>query len=149
MNESDDNVIDLSVYRSRRRLPRRHAVFYVTDEGRWQSLFARLPYVELDEIRNPMLLRAKLLLKKPDLVLIESKLSWAEPIDMIRELDQSLGAPIVMICDEGHSTRNSLFLKRAFAAGLQDALFSPLREDELCETINVLLKLRRRALGRY
>jgi DNA-binding response OmpR family regulator len=138
---SFQNVIPLGQFRLRRTAAE-HSVFYLTANERWLDLLSSCFATKVESVRGPDVLKAKLLRREPDLVLVESGIRWADPVDTIHHLHTLLEVPIVMICD-ARCGRNSRLIKRAFAAGVCDTLFTPLKHDELVESLDVLLKYQR------
>ncbi|MCB0406231.1 MAG: hypothetical protein KDD51_15735, partial [Bdellovibrionales bacterium] len=81
----------------------------------------------------------------PDVVFVESWLTWQSPVALIRQLAEMYEVPIILSFREGsdpESTRKQI--KEAYAAGVSDALQCPLHREELKETLEVLLKLQTR-----
>ena len=99
----------------------------------------------MEDIRSTENLRSKLRGRTPELVLLESAFQWACPFETIDRLDYLLEVPIVLICDHQGDTPNAEIIKKAFDAGIHDTLYTPLKKDELSETLDVLLKLHRHA----
>ena len=138
------NVIDLSAFRFRRSVARPFVVFYISHMGQWLELLSSFHGATVHLVNSLTLFDQKMGLVVPDLVFVESHLSWAEPVEVVGRLYQKFGVPIVMICEEG--TRNRQTIKDAYSSGACDTLFSPLQKDEVAETLEVLLKFRRHAL---
>jgi response regulator of citrate/malate metabolism len=97
------------------------------------------------DIHDEPTLSAQLLMRTPDLILVESGLSWSEPISLIRHFSGLFSAPVVVICDAESKRRQADVLKRAYAAGACDTLFAPLESRELGETLSILLQFQAHA----
>ncbi|MBI4404041.1 MAG: hypothetical protein HY537_07765 [Deltaproteobacteria bacterium] len=136
------NVIDLCRYRNRRNRLHFYNVFYVTEEGQWLTLLLFSPFLRVRDLRSQEELRNFLLIERPDLIIVESNISWGEPIEIIREFHEKLAVPIVLVCDNTRSAKDKTLIKKAYSAGVHDVLFAPLRRDEIVEAIDVLLKFR-------
>jgi AmiR/NasT family two-component response regulator len=96
----------------------------------------------LKAVKNLIELRSFLNSSSPDIVILDSELDWVDPIEAIHYLNDHFSAPTVLLCQGRPQTRqNTHLLKRAYSAGLQDALFSPLDLHELGELLSVLLRL--------
>jgi len=136
------NVIDMAEYRSLhtpRELP---VVYYLTGKDETYPQLAREAFFRLIVVGSEEELKTRLLSHAPDLILLDSDLSWAGPIPLIEWLTRLVEAPIVMLTAADAKASQ---IKEAFAAGLHDTLYTPLQDDELSETLDVLLKLRRHA----
>lgn len=135
-------MIDLVEYRHRRGDSDTHPILYLSRDGASLELLSLFGFLDIEDIRSQMGLRHALLTKQPDLILMESDLGWADPVEVIRHVSAQLSAPVVLIRNCELSS-DGPFLKKAFAAGLHDTLLAPLCPDELGEALGVLLKLRR------
>ncbi len=136
------DVIDMAEYRTRSGRRDTHPVFYISRDGAWLEMLEPYGFLEIEDIRSRLGFRHALLTKQPDLILMESELGWAEPVELIEEISGLLNSPIILI-RLGDPATDGLMLKRAFAAGLHDTLRAPLCPDELSEALSVLLKMRR------
>jgi CheY-like chemotaxis protein len=138
------NVVRLSDFRSSKKNQVARTIFYVhpEPEGKWSSLLESFSLLKIENICSSFELTSKLYLKKPDCILLESALGWTDPIHVIHELTQMLDAPIVMICDSNSTAHSQSQIKQAYAAGLYDVLYAPLKKEEILETLEVLLKFR-------
>lgn len=141
------NVVRLEAFRSRapvsHLVPETHTIFYLTDTCRWLSLLGSLPFVQIEAIHSVLSLKSKLLARTPDLILVESKIGWEDPVTLIKTLTDLLDVPVVMIYGASDLRKRPSLLKDAFAVGLHDTLSTPLKRDELWEALDVLLKFRR------
>lgn len=135
------DVIHLSEYRDLRSSLKSPTLLYLNREGAWLDSLDPTCALDIEDIRSALGLRHALVTRQADLVLIESDLDWMDPIDAVSELNALGSAPIVLIRRGGADDEQ--LLKRAFAAGLYDALSAPLCPEELRETLTVLLKMRR------
>lgn len=137
-----ENVIQLGAFRNRHADFRTHSLFYLNEGGRWLDLLTARQSLEVENIQSADGLKVKLLRRDPELVLLESGIRWGDPLETIKQLDYLLEVPIVMICD-AQGGENSQLIKQAYSAGVYDVLFTPLKNDELNETLDVLLKFQR------
>ena len=143
------NVVDLSAYRRKTFVQNRTSVFYLNSYGERLEQLQQFPSLQIEDIRNSIALRARMMVSHPAIVLLESTLSWANSIETIQSINHYLGVPLVMICEENLRRRAPGFLKQAFAAGLQDTLFCPLCPNELEETLSLMIKLNPDALQNH
>ena len=51
-----------------------------------------------------------------------------------------------MICNAQTGGKNSDLIKQAYSAGIYDTLYTPLKQDELYEALEVLLKFQRHCI---
>ena len=135
------NVVELMAFRDRRPSPGAHTVYYLNEAGRWLETLDSFAFLYVEDIGNMEVLKARLLSRTPDLIVLESELKWTDPVSTINLLSSLVEAPIVLITDCNAESSN--LIKAAYAAGVHDTLYAPLREDELGETLEVLLKFRR------
>ena len=140
-----DNVIDLNSHRWRRARAVPHSLFYINENGAWLDLLSSFPFLRVEDIQDQDTLRSRLVLRAPDLILIDSQVRWADLVELTAFLHDLVQVPIVMICNDRPSQRTSRLLKQAYAVGLHDAVFAPLQREELFESLEVLLKYRRQA----
>lgn len=137
------NVIDFAEFLGRRNPVDTHTVYYLNESGTWLDPLVSFPFLHVEDINSMEQLKTRLLSRTPDLIFIEAKLSWVDPISTISLLSSLVEAPIVMVCES--SGDSAPLIKQAYAAGVHDTLYAPLRRDDLFETLEVLLKLRRSA----
>jgi len=123
-------------------------IFYISQNQEWSELLGQIPGVQIANVQSLDALSTYLLLDTPDLVLLESSVEWADPISIIEKLRQTVTAPMVLLCNSQNLVDDPTLLKKAYAAGVCDALFSPINHDELLETVDVLLKFQRQASDR-
>jgi len=135
------NVVDLGQYRALLKQDQLPTVYYLTGEDNCCAQLEKFQFMRLVVISSEEELKTRLLSHAPDLILLDSVLEWASPISIIQWLSRLIEAPIVMLSPDSGSPA----IKEAFAAGVHDTLYTPLKEDELSETLEVLLKFRRHA----
>jgi len=138
-----NNVIELDAHRWRRNRSTAHTLFYINENGSWLELLASFPILRVENIQSEETLRTALVSAQPDLILIDSALRWADLVDLTAFLHDLVQVPIVMICHAPPNQKTSRLLKAAYAVGLHDAVFAPLRREEIFESLEVLLKFRR------
>lgn len=141
---SAHNVIELSAYRRKRALQKLHRVLYVTDEAPNLDLLQSIPSVATDSVNCIDSLRSAFIRRTHDVIFMDSELSWSDPVELIVRLTHLSAPPIILLCPRGTRRKNAV-LKQAFSAGLHDALFLPLAHDELIESVEFIVKLRRYA----
>lgn len=83
---------------------------------------------------------------KPSLIIVRADLKWGNPIELIRTLSQRYSSPILLLFSKRKTSRDDLFIKKAYQAGIIDILQAPL-EDDANETIQLVLRLSNRALN--
>jgi CheY-like chemotaxis protein len=138
-----DNVITLDAHRWRRNRAATHTLLYINEGGDWLDLLASVPTLRVANIQSEEMLRSSLVAAQPDLILIDSRLEWHDLVALTAYLHDLVQVPIVMICNAPPSAKTSQLLKQAYAVGLHDAVFAPLRREEIFESLEVLLKFRR------
>lgn len=74
----------------------------------------------------------------PRAVFLDSQLSWANPLEVIREITAHEETPIVLLISQKKQTH---ILKAAYQAGISDVLFAPYRREDILEALTVLLRL--------
>jgi len=141
-----NNVVDLCAYRSY-TLPQTHPsrIFYVTQGKERLSLLAAIPSLKVETIESSSQLKTKMMLHSPELVVIDSKLEWADALQVIRDLDYFLDVPIVMLCDKSQTPDRTFLVREAYDAGVHDILFAPFDAEDLKQTLGVLLKFQQSA----
>lgn len=139
-SDGTDNVLDLETYRARRPHSSHSIVYYLHESARWEESLKGVPSLWIEEIGSLGDLKAQLLSRAPDLILIESKITWTSPVDTIHLLSSLVEAPIVMIAEP---SEDPSLIKQAYAAGAHDTLYTPIKREELREVFDVLLKLRK------
>jgi AmiR/NasT family two-component response regulator len=140
-NSGYAQVIDLTEVR--RRALRSHVVWYITENRVWSDLLASFSFFQLEEIQSREELNSRLLIKRPSLILVESAVRWAHAVEVIEELQEFLQVPIVMIYDPREKNTDPHLVKKAYAAGVCDTLYTPLHNHELSETLALLLKFQK------
>ncbi len=139
------NVIDIGSVRNRTAIRSRvHTVFYLNEGGR-PNEFASLSDVHLVDIRDADTLTRKLLIRIPDVILVESSIQWTDALTTIRQLVDIMAAPVVLLVDGESQIQDPTLIKKAYAAGVCDTLFLPLDGDELRQTLSVLLHFQAKA----
>lgn len=144
-SQQSDNVILLDRYRKMRWMHYRVQVLYIGEPGTSEvAIEALAQWVKtVRAVFDESSLFSSLSETKPDLILVESSVSWRDPVAIVEFLGLKTRTPIVLVCTPGkRKARRPQLLKRAFAAGIQDALTQPLHREEVEETFGVLLKYR-------
>lgn len=135
-----ENVVDLAQYRSARGGDSRRSILYLSNQEEWLSVLQTVA-PRLRSVTSPDALSMQ---PPPDLVIIESWIEWADAIDLVERLVDLHAIPVLMLWNLPRShAKTRRAMKRAFAAGVADSLFTPLNRAELEETLDVLLKLQR------
>ena len=133
--------MSLSHYRALQKQGELPNVYYLCGNEEWAPVLANFAFFRLSVITGEEDLKSRLLIHAPDLILLDGNLDWAAPIPLIEWLSRLIEAPIVMLTSPSEASTPRI--KEAFAAGLHDTLYTPLQEDDLSETLEVLLKFRR------
>ncbi|MEZ4749993.1 MAG: hypothetical protein R3B54_05025 [Bdellovibrionota bacterium] len=139
--EDTPNVVDLAEFR-RQRIQGRPTLFYISESADWLELLESYRLFDIRHATSVSELAHLFDSSYPDVVFVESWLSWGTPVELIRHLAETYEVPIILSFREGsdpESTRKQI--KEAYAAGVSDALQCPLHREELKETLEVLLKL--------
>ena len=140
------NVIDFSNIRTRRmRNGPLQPLFYINGSGSCLDLLHSFRHLQTVDIYSPQLLEASVLMRRPALILLEASIDWTDPIATIKSLNRLSDVPVVLLCDAQTKRRCPSLIKRAYAAGIFDVLFTPLSYEDLFETLEVLLKFRLKA----
>lgn len=137
-----ENVIDLSAVRKLRQLKTAHNVFYINESQTWLPDLEKITYINTIALHNDRSLDAALLTSAPDVILVESELSWSDPISLIENLAQLYSAPIVLLYTPESTRYNPDLLKDAYRKGVSDTLLAPLETHDLYQTLKVLLQMR-------
>lgn len=138
-------LFDFSLERWKRSGRLGQTVFYINDKGTWLETLSENRSLSMLDIHSLETLSNSLFQFPPDLVLIESSLSWADPLILLESLTSTLSAPTVMVCEK--NVRNRSWLKKAFALGASDVLFAPREKEDLFQTLSVLLRFQERGIG--
>lgn len=86
-------------------------------------------------------LRRALIFFRPSLILVRSNLSWGEPIDLISEISRVSQAPIILVLEKLSQRKEEVLIKKAYQAGIFDVLRSPLKREEVIETLNLPMRI--------
>jgi AmiR/NasT family two-component response regulator len=122
-----------------------HPVFYLTESNRFLDKLQLIGSLQIESIDSKQNLRTKMLIHNPELVIVESGLSWVHCLEAISEMDYLLEVPIILIAESRDLKRSPGLVKDAYASGVHDVLFAPFDQDELTEALSVLLKYRETA----
>jgi len=91
------------------------------------------------EIQSPEALASALLLYRPDSIIVEPSLSWADPYGLVSHLTQNHRAPIIMLFEPTPPERADENIRNAYCCGVSDTLFAPLCNQELLTSLKILL----------
>lgn len=140
------NVVHLSTRRSY-LMPHSHPnrIFYVTEEKKRLSLLESIPSLKIEVVESRSQLKTKMMLHSPELVVVESILSWADSMQLIRDMDYFLDVPIVLLCDAEQKKQRAFLVREAYASGVHDILFAPFDAEDIKQTLGVLLKFQQAA----
>ena len=135
-----DNVIDFSKYLRERFPLLSRNILFICNENENTCPFSSIPVLRIEQIHSLSDLFAVLKRSPPELIFVESSLSWEDPLHIITEVHHITEVPIVMVCKSSPQQMSSL-LKQAYAAGLSDVLKSPVLRDDLMEILSVFLQV--------
>ena len=152
MNKVDSvpcaEVIQLSTYRRFAAISRNHGIYQVTSSQAPPLLTekGRLS-VPIACVQSLTSLRSIPFARSPGVFLLDSFLPWGDPIAIIHYINARWSTPIVMLCRDIEVGTIPLIVKKAYTAGIYDALYPPFHDEDLLETLEVLLKLQRHELA--
>ena len=145
LNESPSaKLIHLATYKRYLAIARRGNLYHFTSNPEASAFpqdHAKRVFFTVASADEFWRFKAKALVTPPDLVFIDSLNLWTDPLSLVKYVHRSFGAPIVMLCQPSDAIERPHFVKEAYRAGISDALYPPLHEEELLETMEVLLKL--------
>lgn len=133
------NLFNLTGFRLRRYQPKKRHLFYIHQKKKIASSLEIIDFLKVTRIDSFVEFSSQLHFQKPEMVFLEADITWAHPLQIIDELNRHLNCPIVLVCDRKRSQKS--LIKQACNAGIFDVLFTPLLNEELLETLRVLLKL--------
>ncbi len=152
-NFSATNVVDMTAFRKRLRAttaPELIPVFYLHEGGSSETAIRSFPLLDVTSVNCPEKLELALLEKRPALILVESFLSWADPVELVERFVSKTGCTALMVYrpeekspEKGKTTK---LLKRAFQVGLFDTLTSPVTREDLRERLNIAFRLNARRI---
>lgn len=135
-----DNLIEGERYYSNKTLfP--YTFFCLSSQDLYQPVLRSLYIARIEWIRSLLCLKTALSMTPPDLILIDEKNAWMDPVRLIHLLSQLSRAPLILLGAQKDLSQKTSFLKRAYRAGLHDCLFPPFEQTELLKTVTVLLRL--------
>lgn len=120
-------------------------LFHINQKGKLQAPLKSLDFLNVVNIDSWVKLSSQIHFQKPEMIFIEADMQWAHPIQVIDELSRHLDCPMILVCNRKKPQKG--LIKQACARGIFDVLFTPLLNDELLETLRVLLKLPSLRLG--
>lgn len=86
-------------------------------------------------------LSSALILYKPDCIIVESSMDWANPFTLVTHLTAHYEAPVLMLFEQMKATDADANIRRAYACGVTDTLFAPLCNQELLSSLKILLRM--------
>lgn len=143
---AESNLVDFSLEKWKRSSRQGQTVFYVNESGEWLNLLSQNRALTTVDVHSLETLGNALFQQPPDLVLIESNLTWADPLAILNNLNSTLSVPAVMIC-ESHLRNHRSWLKKAFSLGASDTLFAPLEREDFFQTLSILLRFQDSMIG--
>lgn len=133
-----DRVTDLALYRSKRGRKGTHSgILYLSDEASYLPSLRKASGEEVTAITREESLTEFLSFAPPNIVIIESDLSWGEPLALIQHLHSRWSLSVVLLI-ENRKTAPKAFIKKAYEAGISDVLYCPLDDDEVQQTLGLL-----------
>lgn len=137
---ADSNVIDLKSYRIK-AATRNLTLFYLSGSGLFREDVLDLTHGRVVEIHDMNVLSSALLLYKPDCIIVESNLDWANPYTLVTHLTAHYEAPVLMLFEQMKASEADAAIRRAYACGVTDTLFAPLCHQELLSSLKILLRM--------
>jgi|688.fasta_scaffold46180_6 response regulator of citrate/malate metabolism len=129
-----DNVIPFSNKRN-------SYVFYLCNEDspfeNWQQLS---PQHQVCSLHSEEELRTALMVAKPKLILVRADLEWSDSLELIRQMESFSEAPRILLLKRAKGKKQELFIKQAYQAGISDILYLPLQQEEVVETLELLVR---------
>jgi len=142
---ASSNVLNFDASRNKLPPSKSHTVFYINENRECAALLESLGDVHVVDIHDPDMLTRKLLIRIPDVIMIESSLQWSDALTTVRQMTDLMAAPVVLLVDRHCQNQAPQLIKKAYAAGVSDTLFLPLDKDEVQRTLNVLLHFQSQA----
>ncbi len=139
------NVVSFSASRKKVTAPKAHTIFYINESLDCAPLLESLGDIYLVDIHNPETLTRKLLIRIPDVILVESGIEWSDALTTVRQMTDLMAAPVVLLVGENSIKEDPDLIRKAYAAGVSDTLFMPLDQEEVFQTLNVLLHFQAQA----
>jgi hypothetical protein len=154
IEECVSNVVDIHTFRKKMRAMATPALgplplFYINEGRASESTLRSFPFLDVVPIDSAASLDTALKLRVPALVLIESFVSWADPVVLINKCVHVSGCSVLMVYRPEENSKNQKLFKRAFQVGLLDTLSFPVTRDELWERLDVICRLNLRAISPY
>ena len=138
------NVVDMTAFRKKLRAtstPDLIPVFYLNEGGGSEDALRSFPLLDIVAVSCPQKLESALKTKKPAVILVESFLSWADPVALVDRIVSQTGCAALMVYRPEEKAKNTKLLKRAFQVGLFDTLTSPITREDLRERLNIAFRL--------
>ncbi len=154
LDDSVASVLDIHSFRKKKRATSTPALgplplFYINEGRASEATLRSFPFLDVVPIDSAASLDTALKLRVPALVLIESFLSWADPVVLIDKCVNVSGCSVLMVYRPDENSKNQKLFKRAFQVGLLDTLSFPVTRDELWERLDVICRLNPRAISPY
>lgn len=148
------NVIDIHTFRKKLRATATPVLgplplFYINEGRASEATLRSFPFLDVVPIDSGAALNTALKLRVPSLVLIESFVSWADPVALIEKCMNLSPCSVLMVYRPAEKSKNQKLFKRAFQVGLLDTLSFPVTRDELWERLDVICRLNPRATSPY
>ncbi len=139
-SSAQDNVINLDQYRVK-AATRGLTLFYLNGNGAFRDEVLDLTQGRVVEIQNMETLSSALILYKPDCIIVESSMDWANPFALVTHLTANYEAPVLMLFEPMKAADADANIRRAYACGVTDTLFAPLCNRELMASLKILLRM--------
>ncbi len=138
------NVVDMTAFRKKLRATAPTElvpVFYLHEGGSSETALRSFPLLDVVTVNCAHALETALKNKKPAVILVESFLSWADPVALVDRFVSQTGCTALMVYRPEEKAKNTKLLKRAFQVGLFDTLTSPVTREDLRERLNIAFRL--------
>jgi PleD family two-component response regulator len=138
----NSTVVDLLAYRSRKQSQPAKRVLYISNGPSFTQGLQSLFGFDITQVTEASTLYTVLAVNPPQIILVESSLSWSRPLDLISMLQDSYNeVPLILVCVGPRTEKQSTLIKQAYAAGVTDVLFTPLCRDEALESLKTVARI--------
>lgn len=134
-----DNVIFMPEF-GLARSKHKKKILYISNKGESLSLLQSFHGITVESVYSIETLNVQLYSwKRWDLVLIESDLFWANPLETVQVIHEQLQIPVTLINKEEDDEEARFRIKEFYDVGLFDCLRAPLSPSELGEVFRALI----------
>lgn len=136
---SFNNVVFMTDF-GQAKSKKKKKILYISNRGESLPLLQSFHTISVEGVFSMETLNIQLYSwKRWDLVLIESDLDWASPIETVQAIHEQMQIPVTLINKEANDEDSPFKLKDYYDVGLFDCLNSPLCPRELSEVFRALI----------